>query len=497
MCVEDGVPVGRVQLADVPAARLRAVNAAPLRPAADWVVYWMIACRRPDWNFGLQRAVALARETGRPLIVLEALRSGYRWASDRIHRFVIDGMRDNARRFAGTNVRYYPYIEPRPGAGRGLLPALGRRAVAVVTDDFPAFFLPRMVEAAGRKLGCRLEAVDSNGLLPVRATDRVFGRAHAFRRYLQGALPEHLAEFPQEHPLRGAPLPPIPAAPPEIAGRWPPAAAAELEGTRLSTLPIDHTVPAVPYAGGHIAARQRLKQFLDERLARYEEGNDPGAEATSGLSPYLHFGHISPHEVFRALAAREGWSPDHLPPKPTGSRAGWWGMRPPAEAFLDELVTWREVGFNMAALAEEYTSWESVPGWARETLEEHAADPREYVYDREAFEGAASHDRIWNAAQRQLREEGVIHGSLRMLWGKKILHWSAGPRDALDIMVDLNNRWAIDGRDPNSWSGIHWCLGRYDRPWGPERAIFGKVRYMSSENARRKHNLAAYLDRWS
>ena len=171
-------------------------------------------------------------------------------------------------------------------------------------------------------------------------------------------------------------------------------------------------------------------------------------------------------------------------------------MSEPAEGFLDELVTWREIGFNMCWQCPDYDKYESLPPWARETLAEHADDRRPYVYSHEQLESAATHDRLCNAAQTQIRVEGKMHNYLRMLWGKKILEWTASPREALAVMIELNNRLAIDGRDPNSYSGIFWTLGRFDHAWGPERAIFGTVRYMSSDATKKKLELAAYLRRW-
>jgi deoxyribodipyrimidine photo-lyase len=159
-------------------------------------------------------------------------------------------------------------------------------------------------------------------------------------------------------------------------------------------------------------------------------------------------------------------------------------------------VTWRELGYNFSSRSEDHAAYESLPGWARDTLETHEADPRPHTYTLEEFREARTHDPLWNAAQRQLLREGVIHNYLRMLWGKKILEWTPSAREASEIMVDLNDRFATDGRDPNSYSGIFWCLGRYDRGW-PERPVFGKVRSMSSEATRRKVKLTKYLDTFS
>ena len=182
-----------------------------------------------------------------------------------------------------------------------------------------------------------------------------------------------------------------------------------------------------------------------------------------------------------------------LAKRPTGKREGWWNASPGAESWLDEFVTWRELGFNMTANRDDYDRYESLPAWSQATLEKHARDRREYVYSLDEFVAAETHDELWNAAQRQLRREGRIHNYLRMLWGKKVLEWTATPRDAIDVLIELNNRFALDGRDPNSYSGIFWCLGRYDRPWGPERPIFGTVRYMSSLSTQRKLRVREYL----
>ncbi|MCB9897654.1 MAG: deoxyribodipyrimidine photolyase [Planctomycetes bacterium] len=482
------------------ALRLRRVNDAPVRKDGAYVVHWMIAARRPTWNFALQRAVRLAEELDRPLVVLEPLRCGYRWASERIHRFVLEGMRDHVEAFAGAPVTYVPYVEPEPGAGRGLLEALAADACAVVTDDFPGFFLPRMVAAAGARLPVRLEAVDGNGLLPMRATERVFPTAHALRRVLQAELPAHLAVQPLPDPLAERTLPAPIEVPRAIASRWPSADLdALLADDGLAALPIDHAVRAVDgVRGGFRAADEVLGRFLSERLSRYgTERNQPEADATSGLSPYLHFGHVSVHAVLDAVARREDWTPAALTPGGNGARAGWWKMSTEAEGFLDELVTWRELGFNMARLVPDCERYETLPPWARATLELHANDPREHVYDLDTFDRGTTHDPLWNAAQAQLRETGVIHNYLRMLWGKKVLEWTEHPRAALEILFELNNRYALDGRDPNSVTGIMWCLGRYDRAWGPERPVYGTIRYMSSENTARKVRVREYVKRWT
>ena len=484
-----------------PAIRIQPVNDAPIRTDGDHVLYWMIAHRRRRANFGLQRAAELSRELGKPLVVLEALRCGHRWASDRFHAFVLAGMADNRADFADSGVTYHPYVETKPGAGKGLLLALAERACAVVTDDFPCFFLPHMVASAGKQVGVRMEQVDSNGLLPMRVADKVFGRAFDFRRFLQKALPAHMgaADFPVGDPIAKGMVEAKPL-PKRITDRWPAASEALLAGdlSELAKLPIDHTVkPVATVPGGPKAGGAVLRRFLKEKLKGYGElRNHPDLDAASGLSPYLHFGHVGVHQVFAGLAAQEQWQPSSFRAKADGQR-GWFGMSEGGEAFAEELVVWRELGYNYCWQRDDYGDYESLPEWAKATLAEHATDPREHVYSLEELDRGRTHDRLWNAAQNQLREEGRIHNYLRMLWGKKVLQWTPSPKAAFDILVELNNRYALDGRNPNSYTGISWVLGRYDRPWAPKRDVFGVIRYMSSDNTVRKVKTKAYIERWS
>lgn len=482
----------------VPESRVRLLRDLPVREG-EHVLYWMVAFRRPRWSFALQHAAARAKELGKPLVILEALRTGYPWASDRLHRFVLDGMRAHRDHFAHENVLYLPYVEPEAGAGRGLLAALAKDASLVVSDDFPCFFIPKMQQAASEKIDARFELVDSNGLLPMRVAKKTFSRAFDFRRFLQKTLPDHLSQTPLEDPLTGMPELPRGFASKTRASldSWPEATDEALRGETLGSLPIDHDVSPVDFEGGFVAGEQHLLDFLDGPFNRYaEDRNHPDNGASSGLSPWLHFGHVSTHQVFHEIASNEGWSLERLASKVNGAREGWWGMSENAEAFLDELVTWREVGFNMCALEPSYDQYESLPEWARQTLEEHESDPREHLYTSEQLERAETHDHVWNAAQTELATTGRLHNYLRMLWGKRILEWTPTARDALAVMVELNNKYAVDGRDPNSYSGIFWVLGRYDRAWGPERPIFGKVRYMSSANTVRKLRMSDYLARF-
>jgi deoxyribodipyrimidine photo-lyase len=485
----------------VPHLRIQRLNHNAPNTAGEYVLYWMTASRRLHWNFALDRALEHCRETNLPLLIFEPLRSDYRWASRRLHSFVIRGMADNAATAARYGHAYIPWVEPEFRAGQGFIEAVSAKAAVVVTDDYPCFFLPQMVRAVAGKIGVPLEAVDSNGLLPMRATDQVFPTAYAFRRYLQKSLTPHLCQFPADNPLADRSIPRLSTTPSVFSGHWSPSPAELLacQPAFLDQLPVDQSVREGVAKGGAEAGTARLKEFLQQKLSRYgEDRNHPDADGGSGLSPWLHFGHVSVHQIFAALAEAEGWAPENLgnPKETRGGRSGWWGMSEAAESFLDELVTWRELGFNMCSKVRHFDRWDSLPDWAQRTLDEHLQDPRPHRYALEELQQAATHDPVWNAAQRQLLEEGRMHNYLRMLWGKKVLEWSPTPQDALQVLIELNNRFAVDGRDPNSYSGIFWVFGRYDRAWGPERKIYGKIRYMTSDNTVKKLDMNAYLRKW-
>jgi deoxyribodipyrimidine photo-lyase len=480
----------------IPSLRLNDLNSAPQNPAGDYVLYWMIANRRLTWNFALDHAIDLAKQFGKPLLIFEPLRTRYRWASDRIHRFVIEGMRDHATMLAGKPIGYYPYVEPAPGKGTPLLHQLAKNACSVVTDDYPCFFLPHMIEAVKDRLPVRLQQVDSNGIMPLRLPDRTFTVAHSYRRWMQKNVLDVLQDKPKADPISRVKLPEFPGVDPKIFKRWPAADFKSLlDGNGLSRLPIDHEVrPAPETPGGPVEAKKRLKRFLSDRLASYDEGrNHPDDHASSELSPYLHFGHIAAHEIVASILDHEDWTPDKASAA-NGKNEGFWNTSKTAEAFLDQMLTWREIGFNMSHRhPDTFDKYESLPDWAQKTLATHAKDPRPVVYSLEQLETAQTHDEIWNAAQRELVETGRMHNYLRMLWGKKILHWTESPQQALEFLIELNNKFALDGRDPNSYSGIFWTLGRYDRAWGPTRAVFGNIRYMTSDSTRRKLKMKSYL----
>jgi deoxyribodipyrimidine photo-lyase len=244
------------------------------------------------------------------------------------------------------------------------------------------------------------------------------------------------------------------------------------------TMPIDRSVPpSAAFRGGTSRANALLEDFIAAKLRHYaDRRNDPGLDYSSHLSPYLHFGQISPLAV-----ALRVWGEKSAP---AAAR----------EAFLEELIVRRELGVNFALYNERYDEYGSLPGWAKKTLADHSKDRREVLYDEGQWERAETHDVYWNAAQREMVLTGKMHNYMRMYWGKKILEWSRTPQEAFRTALRLNNRYELDGRDPNSYAGVAWCFGKHDRAW-PERRVFGKIRYMNEAGLRRKFDMPSYLEK--
>lgn len=476
-----------------PSIRLHNVNQKPFLPSGDYILYWMTAYRRLNDNFALQRAVELANAHQKPLLIFEALGLGYPYSSPRFHRFIMDGMESNQKEAQARGISYVNYVEPAPGAARGLLHALSAPACAVVTDDFPTQAYQRLYKKASRGLSCAFEAVDGNGILPLAQPERTFTVAHSFRRHVHKVWQEKVPEFPLEDPLQSlqnrAPISPDA----KTLSTWPSLGSAALNMPNEAHFQC--LTPPVALRGGHKNALLHFRGFLRRHFQGYHfNAKHPDKAASSKMSPFLHFGHISSHEIFREITREEpSWDISQIQKDRVGRATGWWGLPENMEAYLDQLLTWREVGFVNAYAGDRGESLETLPAWAQKTLEDHKSDERSHLYSLAELEEGRTHDRMWNAAQQELLQTGLIHNHMRMIWGKKVLEWSSTPEEALEILFYLNDRYALDGRDPNSLTNIHWIFGKYDRAWGPERPVVGKVRYMSSENTRKKLRAENYL----
>jgi deoxyribodipyrimidine photo-lyase len=474
-------------------ARARRLNDARVAARGDYVLYWMQIYRRLERNHALDYALRCAEERGRPLVVYEGLRVDYPWASRRLHRFVLEGMQANASRAEELGLTYWPFVETEKGQGRGLLRRLCARAALVVTDDYPCFIVPLQAAALARKVEVPVVAVDSSSVVPLSLLGPPCSAAAHLRPRIHKAFAEAWAHRAAARPR------------PRAAGAKRVSAPFNLWKAKdltafVESLPLDASVPPVPGTpGGTPAARARLRAFLKKRLRGYAtERSEPRSLEeghASGLSPYFHFGHLSIEDVAEAVLATTGkWTPEELRVHNRGKREGFFGDDADVNAFLDEALTWRDLGFlwHRTRRADAASLETALPAWALGTLGAHADDRRPWLYTPDELENGWTHDRLWNAAQRELVATGTIHGYLRMLWGKKVLEWSASPAEAYRTLEHLNNKYALDGRDPNSYTGILWCFGLFDRPWAPERKVFGSVRYMSSENTARKFDLKPY-----
>ena len=460
------------------------------------MLYWMQINRRFHYNFALEYAVGWANKLGKPLLILEAFSCDYPWATDRSHTFMMEGMKDHLEYAVERDLNYVSFVEQNAGEYDKLLRELASNASILVTDEYPVFIMKERNKTYPAELNIPYVTVDSNGLIPFGLTDKDPYSAYFFRKIMQKNFIEAYTNPPKKNPLEELENKKRVEIPTRLIEGLPDAGEALNDiPAFISSLNIDHSVKPIDWHGGRKAALGMLGQFIRNDLLEYDEKrNDPDENKTSQLSPWLHFGKISEYEIVQAVLEHQpkGWDLDKITFN-KGSTGGFFNGDPNIDGYLDEVITWREVGFHFAFHRDDYDQLKSLPDWVQKTMDKHRDDPREWIYDYDQLANSQTHDDIWNAAQTQLREEGIIHNYLRMLWGKKVIEWTPDYETALQYLIDLNNTYAIDGRDPNSYSGIFWCLGRFDRAW-QERPIFGKLRYMTSNSTRKKVRLKQYLE---
>ncbi len=451
--------------------RILPLNAAAPRADAAYVLYWTQMNRRVPSNHALVHAAELASAAKLPLLVYEGLTCTYRAANDRIHTFMLENVPGFEAAVKALGAGYFFHLRRTPQDANDVLYRLASRALCVVTDDYPTFIASGHNRSVPAKLDIPYIAVDSSCVVPMSRQDKRNYGAYTIRPRIHRDLPRFFVPCPEPSLNRKWDDALLPAGLPQRTRVTPeniPALVAECA--------IDHSVkPSLSYTGGYATARKHLDIFVEEKLNRYaKDRNEPSRHATSDLSPWLHFGHISSLEV--ALAARDYAK----------------GNRFTADEFLEELIVRRELAFNFARFTEFPETLDVLPDWCKKTLAVHAEDEREVVYTYEQFENAETHDRLWNACQRELLLRGKIHGYYRMYWGKKVMEWSRTHAEALEIMIRLHDIYALDGRDPNTYTNILWCFGLHDRPWG-ERPVFGQLRYMSGDGMKRKTDTEAYI----
>jgi len=431
------------------------------QPVAGPVLYWMSRDQRAHDNWALLFAQELALQYQAPLMVAFCLVRQFLGATRRQYAFMLRGLEEVERELATRGIPFRLLC----GAPQEELPVfVHREHIAQLVTDFDPLRIRREWKTAiAERITVPCYEVDAHNIVPCwQASPKLEWGAYTLRPKIQRALPEFLEPFP---PLHNHPV-----------GRAATAAVDWEEAARFAQG--DQQVAAVDWLEpGEKAAQQMLRRFLDARLAAYpEKRNDPNADAQSDLSPYLHFGQIAAQRV--ALEVEESGAP-----------------REARSAFLEELVVRRELSDNFCFYSPQYDRAAGFPSWAQATLDAHRRDPRPYLYSRDELEAAQTHDDLWNAAQLEMVRRGKMHGYLRMYWAKKILEWTESPEQAQEIAIYLNDRYELDGRDPNGYTGIAWSIGGvHDRAWGA-RPVFGKIRYMSYNGSKNKFDVRAYVQR--
>lgn len=460
-------------LEGLPAAlreRIRPLDGRAPHADGELVLCWLHHAMRADENPALETAVAMANALGLPALVYAGLGGAHRYHADRHHAFILEGAREAQAAIRARGLAFAFHLPARPGASSPL-PDLARRAALVVTEDYPAPPFPawnRRLAAAGPAPVWR---VDSACVLPMRRVEGRHDRAYAFRAATEGPRAARIARgwmetAPERPPFAG-----------ELGFPSLDLARADLPEL-VAGCDIDHGLPPVADTpGGAAAGLRRWARFRDGGgLSAYARRRNDALDrdGTSRMSPYLHQGQVSPFRLARDAAARGGEGP---------------------RKFLDELLVWRELAFHFCQRCPDPEAWSALPSWARASLEAHAADPRPRVLDWETLARGRTGDPVWDVAQRSLLRRGELHNNLRMTWGKQLLSWTAHPRDALRLLIDLNHRFALDGNDPASYGGLLWCLGLFDRPFSPERPIVGAVRTRSTEGHARRLDPARLAER--
>ena len=448
--------------------RVVALNDKPANKSARYVLYWMQMFKRVDNNHALIWAMRKANELKLPLVVYEGLKYYYPWASDRIHTFILEGVEEKQREFASRGIRYIFYLQQDKSSPKNTVATFARDAALIVTDDFPCFIIPEHNGRIAERADIAVHAVDSNGIVPMSKFDKENYAAYTIRPKINKLLNHYLVPLDNETVECSSIGIDLDCDVETIV-------TSETIANLVAECDIDHSVkPSQIYHGGTTNGRARLKKFVDEVLLDYDKARSkPDRDGSSRLSSYLHFGFLSPLEI--ALAVREADAPQES-----------------KDAYLEELIVRRELSYNMTHFNPNYDSLTALPAWVHKTMREHAGDERQYLYSLEQLEAGETHDELWNAAQHEMVRTGEMHNYVRMLWGKNVIAWSPSYEVAFETLVHLNNKYCLDGRNPNSYAGILWCFGKHDRPWF-ERPVFGTIRYMASHSTGKKFDSKKYI----
>ena len=441
--------------------RIRKLNDKQRR-TGDYVLYWMQASQRVEYNHALDYATSQANSLSVPLVVFFGLTEDFPEANLRHYRFMLEGLQETKSKLENRGIKtVIRFDHPPTGVAQ-----LSSDAALVVVDRGYLRVERNWREEAAETVKSPLLEVETDAIVPVEeASQKEEYAAYTLRKKLEDRLDKYLSEMEPPNPKADSLGLKLPLEEADISC---------LKST-LDRMDLDTTVaPVSNFRGGPGPAKELLSRFIQDKLDDYGElSNDPVRDNQSGLSPYLHFGQISPLKVALEVIASES---------------------PGVDDYLEQLIVRRELSLNFIRYNDHYDQLPQIlPDWAESTLAAHEDDQREYEYSRKQFESASTHDPYWNAAQKEMVLRGKMHGYMRMYWGKKILEWSESPRQAFNTALYLNNKYELDGRDPNGYAGVAWCFGKHDRAW-KERAVLGKVRYMSASGLERKFDIDRYVE---
>jgi len=442
--------------------RIQALNDRPVQ-RGKYVLYWMQASQRATWNHALALAIQQANERHEPLLVLFGITNRFPDANVRHYTFMLEGLREVRDALMKQGIQFVVKLaSPELAAIK-----LAREASLVVTDRGYLRIQKQWQRYVSEKVSCLVLQVESDVVVPVEvASNKEAYSAGILRPKIERHLSRYLVPLKEMSLKRDS-----------LGLKFQSVNLDDVKGI-ITRLNIDGTVtPVDTFRGGTSHGEQLLEAFIAKKLEDYaERRSDPSLNLGSHMSPYLHFGQISP--LYIALKVHQA-----------GGQS-----KKAKDAYLEELVVRRELSMNFVHYNDAYDTFEALPQWAKDTLKAHQKDPREYVYDLEQWETARTHDPYWNAAQQEMLATGKMHNYMRMYWGKKILEWSKTPEEGYRIALYLNNKYELDGRDPNGFAGVAWCFGKHDRAW-KERPVFGKVRYMNAAGLRRKFDIETYVCR--
>lgn len=425
----------------------------------DYVLYWMQASPRSHWNHALEYAILKANELEKPLVTYFGITGDFPNSNTRHYHFLLQGLKQTSSDLEKKNINMVVWNK---NPVKGVI-ELSKDAILTITDMGYLNIQREWRNQAANMIDCPLIQVETNVIVPVEAASpKEEYSAGTIRRKIQKELDYFMIPLEENLPEKSS---------------------LELDFEKFSLKNIDKSIEKLKlteavspgiFKGGTKNALKLFRLFMEKKLDKFADlRNNPSEDYLSNMSPYLHFGQISP--LFLALEVSKTNSPGK-------------------DAFLEELIIRRELSMNLAHYNENYNKFECLPDWAKKTLLEHRNDAREYTYTREELENAKTHDPYWNASQKEMVITGKMHGYMRMYWGKKILEWTDDPRNAYDLAIYLNDKYEIDGRDPNGYTGVAWCFGKHDRAW-KEREIFGKVRYMNDKGLKRKFKIDNYVNR--